>query len=77
MAAAYLFYLVKNHAFIDGNKRVTTAAALVFLDLNGVEIREDEPALSDLVLDVAQDKAKKAEVANYLRIHTSLRRDRP
>ena len=36
MAAAYLYHLVNNHAFIDGNKRVGTVTAIVFLELNGV-----------------------------------------
>jgi death-on-curing protein len=69
MAGAYLLYLVKNHAFIDGNKRVGTAAALVFLALNGIFIRKDEPALSDLVLAVATDRAGKEHVAEYFRKH--------
>jgi len=71
MAAAYLFHIVKNHPFIDGNKRAGTAAALVFLDLNGVEIRKDEPAFSDLVVSVAQNKADKPQIAEYLRSHAS------
>lgn len=37
-AAAYLFHLVKNHPFVDGNKRVGTATALVFLEVNGFEL---------------------------------------
>ena len=36
MAAAYAFHICQNHPFLDGNKRVGLAAALVFLDLNGV-----------------------------------------
>lgn len=35
MAAAYGYHLCMNHAFLDGNKRVALASALVFLDLNG------------------------------------------
>ncbi|MGA3066670.1 MAG: type II toxin-antitoxin system death-on-curing family toxin [Tepidisphaeraceae bacterium] len=66
-AAAYLFHIVKNHPFVDGNKRAGTAAALVFLDLNGIDIRKDEPAFSDLVLSVAQNKADKPLIAEYLR----------
>jgi death-on-curing protein len=62
MAAVYLVHLVKNHAFIDGNKRVGTAAALTFLQLNGISIREDEPALSDLVLGVAKGGVDRAAV---------------
>lgn len=37
MAAAYLFHLVENHPFLDGNKRVGTMSALVFLELNGYD----------------------------------------
>ena len=40
MAAAYLFHLVENHPFIDGNKRTGAMAAIVFLDVNGVEFNE-------------------------------------
>lgn len=39
IAAAYLFHLVQNHPFVDGNKRTGTAAALVFLDFHGITIR--------------------------------------
>jgi len=67
MAAAYLFYIVKNHAFIDGNKRAGATAALVFLDLNGFDLPEDEPAFSELVLNVAQDRIGKEQVAGYFR----------
>jgi len=67
MAAALLFALVQNHAFIDGNKRVGTAAALVFLEANGVEIDNREPEFSDLVLRVASSRARKDEVAKYFR----------
>src|SRR5437879_5621549 len=42
MAAAYLFHIVKNHPFLDGNKRAGTAAAIVFLELNGVTLTVDQ-----------------------------------
>lgn len=45
MAAAYLYHLVMNHPFLDGNKRVGTASALVFLELNGLEL---DPTLDEL-----------------------------
>lgn len=38
MAAAYLFHIVKNHPFVDGNKRAGVVAALVFLDFNGIDL---------------------------------------
>lgn len=67
MAAACLFHLVKNHAFVDGNKRVGTVAALVFLELNGVEVEADETEFERLVLSVAENKTSKSAVAEYLR----------
>src|SRR4051794_37935673 len=41
MAAAYLYHLVQNHPFIDGNKRVGLASAVVFLEINGITLNED------------------------------------
>jgi len=48
-AAAYLFHLVKNHPFIDGNKRVGLAVSLTFLELNGVWVQATEAELVELV----------------------------
>ena len=53
IAAAYLFYLCRNHAFVDGNKRVALGACLVFLRLNGVEPPADDSEWEDLTLAVA------------------------
>ena len=69
MAAAYLFHIVQNHPFVDGNKRTGAAAALVFLDMNGLQLEVDEDALVDLVLAVAQGEADKARIAEFLRQH--------
>ena len=67
MAGAYLFHLVSNHAFVDGNKRVGLAAALVFLDLNGIAITRGTDALYILTMEVAQGLVPKAQVALRLR----------
>ncbi len=67
MAAAYLFHLVRNHAFVDGNKRVGLLAALVFLDINGISIERDSETLYELTLAVAAGNADKEEVAGVLR----------
>ncbi len=67
MAAAYLFHLVKNHPFVDGNKRVGAVSALVFLVLNGFELDVPEDDFADIVLDVAQGKIDKAQVAVFLK----------
>lgn len=64
---AYLFHLVKNHPFVDGNKRVGTASALVFLRINGATIEVDEDELSAFVLAVVEGQHDKSAVAEYLR----------
>ena len=67
MAAAYLFHLVKNHPFLDGNKRVGAVAALVFLLLNGHDLDAPEDDLVEMVLSVARGEIDKAEVAVFIR----------
>jgi len=69
IAAAYLFHLARNHPFVDGNKRTATVAALVFLEINGVEIDADEDALVELVMAVASGKADKTQIAGFFRRH--------
>ncbi|MBI4964525.1 MAG: type II toxin-antitoxin system death-on-curing family toxin [Desulfomonile tiedjei] len=66
MAAAYLFHIVKNHPFYDGNKRTGAVAAIVFLEMNGAELQTDEEALEKLIRDVAEGKADKRAVASFL-----------
>jgi death-on-curing protein len=53
MAAAYLYHIVQNHPFIDGNKRTGAAAAIIFLSMNDMELIVEEETLVDLVLQVA------------------------
>jgi death on curing protein len=65
MAAAYLFHISRNHPFVDGNKRTAIAAALTFLEMNGVGIDADENALYDLVIGVATGKLTKADAAVF------------
>ena len=72
MAAAYLFYLCRNHPFADGNKRTALATALVFLQANGrlpdpgVPQRELEDWES-LVVEVAASKLDREQTAQRLR----------
>jgi death on curing protein len=73
MAAAYLYHVVKNHPFVDGNKRVGTVAALIFMELNGIEVDADESEFERLVLDVAESKIAKSTVAEFLRNNSSHR----
>lgn len=67
MTAAYLFHIVKNHPFIDGNKRVGAVAALVFLALNGYDFTASQEKFADFVLSVAKGELDKADVAVFIR----------
>ena len=69
MAAAYLFHLVKNHPFVDGNKRTGLMAMLVFLGLNGLRLEAREDELADLVVAVAAGRVGKAETAVFVKGH--------
>ena len=67
VAAAYLFYICKNHPFLDGNKRTAMTAAIVFLRLNGIEPLPDSAEWEKLMLDVASSKIDRDETTHRLR----------
>ena len=67
LAAAYLFYLCKNHPFIDGNKRTALGACIVFLRLNGIEPRPDSADWERLTLDVAAGAIDRHDTTERLR----------
>ena len=67
VAAAYLFYLCRNHPFLDGNKRTSLVACLVFLQLNGIEPKEDRPEWEQLTLDVAASALDREQTTARLR----------
>ena len=66
-AAAYLFHLVRNHPFVDGNMPVGLACSLAFLRVNGIRIRATDDDLVDLVMGVAEGRCAKADVAVFFR----------
>lgn len=67
VAAGYLFYLCRNHPFVDGNKRAALGAELVFLRLNGIAPSADGPEWETLVLDVASSRLDREETSRRLR----------
>ncbi len=69
MAAAFLFHLMVNHAFVDGNKRVGASAAFVFLRLNGFRLTAPESDYEALVLAVSRGEAQKDAIAKFFRDH--------
>jgi death-on-curing protein len=75
VAAAYLFYICRNHPFIDGNKRTAMMAAIVFLRLNGIEPTPDSQRWEKLMFDVAAAKLDRNATTRRLRkLLKSLRR---
>jgi len=74
VAGAYLFYLCKNHPFVDGNKRTAMTAAIVFLRLNGVEPAADSEKWEQLVLDVAASRLDRDGMTRRLRAFLKPRR---
>lgn len=67
MAAAYLFHIVRNHPFIDGNKRTGAVASVVFLMMNGLELHADEDIFEKVVFSVAEGEMDKAGIARFFR----------
>ena len=69
IAAAYLFYLCRNHPFVDGNKRAALATCLVFLSENGLLSEEtlDTDAWEQLVMDVAGSRVDREQTTGRLR----------
>ena len=67
IAAAYLFYLCRNHPFIDGNKRVALGACIVFLKINGFKPKDDGPEWESLTLDVAASRLDRDQTTERLR----------
>ena len=68
VAAAYLFYLCRNHPFIDGNKRAALGACIVFLRLNGIEPKADGPEWEELTLAVAYSEIDREATTKRLRM---------
>jgi death-on-curing protein len=69
MAAAYLYHICMNHAFVDGNKRAALVSAGVFLDANGVT-EENMPTVAEFevfTLKVANGLVMKPEIAQFFR----------
>src|SRR5688572_1952868 len=71
MAAAYLFHLVRNHPFVDGNKRTGTVAAIQYLWLNGVTLKAPSRQFEDLIIAVAEGRKERVEVAAFLRRYSA------
>ena len=69
MVAAYIYHLVMNHPFVDGNKRVGLEAALIFLEINDKSLIANDDELVDLVLKTTAGQIGKRQIAEFFRSH--------
>lgn len=67
LAGVLLWHLASDHPFADGNKRAAVASALVFLEVNGIALAQDDDFFEELTLSVARGETGKHEVAGALR----------
>jgi death-on-curing protein len=68
-AAAYLYHIANNHAFIDGNKRTSVGIMESFLRVNGYNLDLSDDKLYELVLKASTGKLEKTDVANVISSH--------
>ena len=67
LAAVYAFGLAKNHAFVDGNKRVAFLAMMVFLRTNGVRFAPDPAHATKIIMALAAGEVSEASLARWIR----------
>jgi death-on-curing protein len=70
LAAAYIYGLAKNHAFVDGNKRAAIVTAMLFLQLNGWIMTADDGKLYLFTMGVAAGEIDETGAAAFFRDHT-------
>jgi len=68
-AARLGYSLIKNHAFVDGNKRIGAHTMLVFLALNGIEVEYEDSDFIQLVLGVAVGETSAEQFLSWLKSH--------
>lgn len=66
LAAAYAYGLAKNHAFVDGNKRVAFMALMVFLRKNDVRFAPDPAHATAIILSLAAGKVSEGSLARWV-----------
>jgi death on curing protein len=66
LAAAYAFGLAKNHAFVDGNKRIAFLAMVVFLRKNGVHFAPDQVQSTKIILALAAGEVSEESLARWI-----------
>ena len=72
LAAAYAFGIIKNHPFIDGNKRTALVVAFSFLEVNGIEIKASEEDAYRVFMDLASGRVSEEELGTWISENSQL-----
>jgi death on curing protein len=67
LAAAYAFGLAKNHAFVDGNKRIAFMSMIVFLRKNDVRFAPDQAHATKIIMSLAAGEVSEESLARWIR----------
>jgi death on curing protein len=67
LAAAYAFGLVKNHAFVDGNKRIAFMSMMTFLRKNGVRFAPEPAHATSIIMSLAAGEVSEESLARWIR----------
>jgi death on curing protein len=67
LAAAYAFGLAKNHAFVDGNKRIAFMTMVVFLRLNGMQFAPEPAHATAIILALAAGEVSEESLTRWIR----------
>ena len=71
LAAGYALGIARNHPFVDGNKRTAYFVAVLFLDLNDLQLQiEDDERQADYFVEVATGQVSQDELAEFYRENT-------
>lgn len=71
MRAAYMYHIIQNHPFVDGNKRTGTVSAIIFLNLNGADIDVSNEMLERMAFGVASGEMSKEQLTELFQQHAT------
>jgi len=77
LAAAYTFGIVKNHPFVDGNKRAGFLAGAACLELNGFQFTASETEATRIILGLAAGQLSEQQLAKWLQVNAERRPKKP
>jgi death-on-curing protein len=69
LAVAYAFGLAKNHAFVDGNKRIAFMSMMTFLRKNGVRFAPEQAHATSMIMSLAAGEVSEESLARWIRVN--------